>query len=126
MVATFGAQYKPIPSVLLPRSLQDAYLARLSGIQNIDSPVPAVLHSRCFGGANRPRVRGENAQAFLDEFGRKNLHPDGYAGQTAGNPSRRCAIPKNLNGAASGEFAGPDDFSGREALINQVRRCGYR
>jgi len=80
MIATFSAQYKPIPGILLPGSLQDANLARLSGIQSIDGPVPAVLRSRCFGGTNRPRVRGENAQAFLDEFRWKNLHADGYAG----------------------------------------------
>ena len=126
MVATFGAQYKPIPSVLLPRSLQDAYLARLSGIQNIDSPVPAVLRSGRFGGADRPRVRGENAQAFLDEFRWEDLHADGYAGQASGNPSLRCSIPENLNGAAPGEFTGPNEFSGRRTLIIRVQGRGHR
>src|SRR5450756_2400309 len=123
VVAAFSAQDKPIPGVLSLWSLQDADLTRPLGIQNIDGPVPAVLRSRRLGSADRPGVRGEDAQAFLGQFRWKDLHADGRAGQTSGNVPLRRAIGENLKGAALGEFTGPNNCSGRGTLISRVQWC---
>src|SRR5471030_3150214 len=122
MVAAFSAQDKPIPGVLPPWSFQNADLARLPGIQNIDGPVPAVLRSRRLGGADRPGIRGEDAQTVRGQFRWKDLHADGRAGQTSGNLSLRRAIAENLNGGAPGELTSPDDFTGGGTLIDRVQR----